>query len=166
MKLAVLNGCESLAIGLRLRDEAGVEFVVCWETAADDVASRVFATGFWLAMPSGSPTIETVTIAFEAGRDAVVGAQQRGRHDGSTASVPRFALKDPAGHPPDGQLADGRWAAGLPVLLAGGECFRGGGVSQRDVVTELKFDKESYTAEALAEAIRAHGPTLRKLDLG
>ena len=37
---------------------------------------------------------------------------------------------------------------------------------QRDVVTELKFDKGSYTAEALAEAIQAHGSTLRKLDLG
>ena len=37
---------------------------------------------------------------------------------------------------------------------------------QSDVVTKLKFDKESYSAEALEAAVVAHGETLAEVDLG
>ena len=34
------------------------------------------------------------------------------------------------------------------------------------MVTKLKFDKESYSAEALEAAVVTHGATLTEVDLG
>ena len=127
----VLNGCETESIGLRVRD-AGVPYVLCWRTKAENTAARTLATSFFASLGAGRGHEQ----AFDDAKAAVRCMTRPGRlASGVPSSVPAYELRDPFGRAPtedpaagaatarDGETAVRRgfsptpMAAGVPLLL-------------------------------------------------
>ena len=129
-ELVVLNGCQSSELGTAL-SAAGVRNVVCWDTKAHDLASRLFAVGFWTSLMTSSvhDLRHDVRHAFEHAKEAVLTTTKPGGSfdNGLAASVPKFELVDPDNSelvdergrllPACGASLEGRLAAGEPLLL-------------------------------------------------
>jgi hypothetical protein len=52
LTVVVLNTCLCSELARRLSSEAGIPYVITWETRVLDEAARLFAEGFWLALAS------------------------------------------------------------------------------------------------------------------
>jgi len=104
LELVVLNGCDSYALGCRMRG-SGMPNVVCWGTKTLDPAGRLFATSFFKAVAAGKPLKEAFANAVEkvAAKYQIMGQD------------PLPAKGQTSGHPLPG--AGEKYRAGVPVLL-------------------------------------------------
>lgn len=126
LSLVVLNGCNSEALGLRLR-AAGVPCVVCWRTPTLDKAARMFASALFKACATAAmaavpaPPEQTIRYAFDAACDAVklFKTKTKNPQTGQTGEVTAFVLTAPPMPPPTGHPGF-PIAAGRPVLLCDG----------------------------------------------
>lgn len=104
--LILLSAPSSSQFGEQLA-RAGAQHVVSWATDCGELPRRLFAEGFWAAVRDG----ELPDAAREAGKGRVRSAQTQRAGEW----VPMLELADPASCG-EGRLANGRWAAGFPVL--------------------------------------------------
>ena len=87
----VLNGCETEKVGHRVR-EAGVPYVLCWRTKAENTAARLFACSFFSSLAAGRGHLQ----AYEDAKAAVRCVTRPGRlASGVQSSVPAYELRDP-----------------------------------------------------------------------
>lgn len=120
LELVFLNGCHSKALGAAVH-AAGVPYVVCWSTLAENSAARVFAATFFEVSAQGLDYMR----CFEEARAELTLITRRGRlADGTIGEVPKYRLCDPESKPPRDR-ADGfspaPFAAGVPKLFCRGE---------------------------------------------
>ena len=105
---------------------AGVPYVVCWRTKAENGAARLFATSFFSSLAAGRGHV----LSFEDAKSAVLVVTRPGQlANGLPSSVPSYELRDPFPPPMSPRSAaaaaqgcgDGfkprPMAAGIPVLL-------------------------------------------------
>lgn len=132
LKLVVLNGCKTRALGDALRTVAAVPSVLCWDTILHDEAAAIFSSEFATRVAAG----DSLHVAFDAACKAVTSVTEPGLLDnGIPAMVQKYelfvdpsdkALVHPANHlssprrlkvfaPSKAQR--GRIAAGSPRLL-------------------------------------------------
>lgn len=98
LELVFLNGCSSEALGRAVHDQTGVPWVVCWRTACDDEAARLFSVKFFQALSRSGCSYRD---AYLQAKSAIELHTQPGRlANGSPAGVPKFVFKDPRGHMP------------------------------------------------------------------
>ena len=92
LKMVVLTGCKTLALGLALRRVGLVEVVSCWETVLQDEAGKLFGEAFADAVARG----ETPQQAQDAACQAVLAKTEPSHLDnGLGAQVQKFELVDP-----------------------------------------------------------------------
>ncbi|KAL1498462.1 hypothetical protein AB1Y20_013787 [Prymnesium parvum] len=113
LELVFLNGCHSDALG-RAVHEAGIPFVVCWTTLAENSAAQLFATTFFETMAQG----HSYQRSFQEAISEIKMQLRPGRlSNGQPARVPKYTLTDPekpAGAPRDYLPAP--FAAGIPTI--------------------------------------------------
>lgn len=89
LETVFINGCMTEQIGRQVRD-AGVPYVICWQTKAHDRAARVLASTFFASLSAGRAHFQ----AFDDARTAVKLATRPGRtFNGMPSSVPTFELR-------------------------------------------------------------------------
>ena len=81
LRLVVLMGCRSLALGEALREQAAVPCVVCWETVLYDPAAAVYSAAFALSTAAGNAPQQ----AFDAACTAVASVTEPGHFDEGNA---------------------------------------------------------------------------------
>ena len=91
LSTVVLNGCQTSHMGERVR-AAGVTFVLCWRTKAENTAARLLACSFFASLAAGRGHHQ----AFEDAKAAVRCVTRPGRlANGVQSSVPAYELRDP-----------------------------------------------------------------------
>ena len=127
LREVVLMGCGTRALGDRLRAEAGMEVVVCWESKLHNQAAPIFSKAYARARASGSAP----PAAFEDAQIAVRATTEPGRYDNNNnmpARVQKYEFVDPDDatvSPSTRRLImanvtrHGPIAAGVPRLLLG-----------------------------------------------
>ena len=137
LKEVVLMGCCTKALGERLRSEAGVEVVICWDSKLHDKAAPIFSESYAKARAA----MVAPKAAFDQAKLAVEAKTEDGYYDNGVqgkvamykfvAPEDRTAVyqKDECGRMPDGRFHLGRlkvfaqralrgpFAAGLPILI-------------------------------------------------
>jgi len=124
LRLVFLNGCQSEALGTKLRS-SGVECVVCWRTRVRDDAARLFAVTFFQVIAQRSSVAARKdhaggsachrSLEYVQAFDAAVEAVRRARSRKKRLPVFELTEPDPAG-------LENRYPlpAGVPVLLCAG----------------------------------------------
>jgi hypothetical protein len=154
-----LNGCRTEHIGRRVHD-AGVPYVVCWATKAEDSAARLFARSFFSSLASGRGH----ALAFEDARTAVRLVTRPGRlASGVPSSVPKYEMDvDPFGEAHREPSAHGFTpppkAAGIPLLLTLGDGGDGGGDVDGDDELARSASGSASTAPGLGAAWKRAPP--------
>lgn len=120
----VLNGCETENIGRRVC-AAGVPYVLCWRTKAENRAARSLATSFFASLAAGRGHEQ----AFEDAKSAVRCMTRPGRlASGVASSVPAFELRDPSGPAPTNSDAPMRAVGSAELDLHAVGASGGGGM--------------------------------------
>lgn len=142
LRLIVLNGCRSEALGHKLR-ESGAECVVCWRTATVDDAAHRFSTRFFQAIAQRSEAVQRAVQVGKPDEDAALADAMRSQRTedyihafdeavravrkvpsrgGRSRSCAKFILADPefdAAVSPPPRRSYPR-PAGIPLLLCDG----------------------------------------------
>jgi tetratricopeptide (TPR) repeat protein len=106
LECVFLNGCRSASLGLavhhgngygssvnpEVRTHRGVPYVLCWETAVDDKAARIFCRKFFEARRDGL----SYSQAFSSAEIAVETVTRKGKlSTGQDSKIPQWVLADP-----------------------------------------------------------------------
>jgi len=124
LQLISLNGCESGDMCETLYRRFKVP-VVGWRTIVNDDAAKKSSVAFWEHLTTRQPlesdddVCAAVRSAFDQGVWAVQAMSVRNSTQSAGLSSDKYAVADPrtTGGPTMGRLLDGRWAAGVPIVL-------------------------------------------------
>jgi hypothetical protein len=124
--VGLMNGCHSFEKSKRLSGSGAIPSVACWRGPVETSAARVFGVAFASALAEHEK-VKKESNALNAFRKACWAVKRltelRVKRDGTgstTYLTTKYAFADPTGLGSAGRTADGRLAAGVPVLLING----------------------------------------------